>query len=359
VASTPCIQLPQDQYAHVGAPSEWWWHIGTLRSGDRLFGFEINATGRPDGGGGGGPSYGFAQIMLSDVANQAHYQTTSAVSPLPDGWAQSDPAKPWSVAIAGDLLGKGEISMQAAADNCYDMQVAAQFADQATGTIVRFDVRFVQSGPPLLVWGTGCNEVNPGGKTPLEQNNYYYSFTNLAASGTVSIGGETVAVEGTTWMDHEYGYFGTGQVNWVLQDMQLDNGYSLSSFAVNAVPRKDVAYASKATILGPDGTSRFVDTVTTPRGDPRPSKGDKGVDYYLQMDVAIIDPPASLSVISILADQEFPIPGSAIYEGAARVTGSFDGKLVTGTGWLEEKIKAATLALPAEAELTAAMPVPA
>src|SRR3954469_9004739 len=144
MASTPCIQLPLDQYGHAGAPSEWWWHIGTLRSGDRVFGFEINATGRADGGG-TGHSYAFAQIMLSDVANQVHYQTTSAVSPLPDGWAESDSTKPWLVAISGTILGTGEISMKAAADDVYDMAVTAQCADTATGKLIRFDLRFVQS----------------------------------------------------------------------------------------------------------------------------------------------------------------------------------------------------------------------
>ena len=40
------IELPRDQYAHSGAPTEWWWHVGTLESADgRKFGFEINATG--------------------------------------------------------------------------------------------------------------------------------------------------------------------------------------------------------------------------------------------------------------------------------------------------------------------------
>jgi hypothetical protein len=130
---------------------------------------------------------------------------TSAVAPLPQG-AESDPiASTWP-----------------------DLVHAQVHADAATGTPIALDVRFVQNGPPLLVWGTGCEEVNPGGTTPLERNNYYYSFTRLAASGTITIDGESVPVEGTTWMDHEYGYFGSAGAgpNWVLQDMQLDNGVS-------------------------------------------------------------------------------------------------------------------------------------
>lgn len=40
------IRLPEDQYAHRGVSTEWWWHVGSLVGADgRKFGFEINATG--------------------------------------------------------------------------------------------------------------------------------------------------------------------------------------------------------------------------------------------------------------------------------------------------------------------------
>ncbi len=39
--ATSAISLPKDQYAHTGAPTEWWWHVGTLKSKD---GRTINAT---------------------------------------------------------------------------------------------------------------------------------------------------------------------------------------------------------------------------------------------------------------------------------------------------------------------------
>ena len=162
MALTSAIQLPLDQYAHVGAPSEWWWHIGTVKSGDRIFGFEMNATGRPDG------NYGFTQIMVSDISAKVHYQATSGVLPLPADWAESDPSKTWGVKLAGTIGGNGVITMQGAPGNCYDMQVDASFSDAKSGTPVSLSMRFVQDGQPLLVWGTGVHEVNPDGKTPAQ-----------------------------------------------------------------------------------------------------------------------------------------------------------------------------------------------
>ncbi|MET0203879.1 MAG: hypothetical protein ABW276_06175, partial [Casimicrobiaceae bacterium] len=87
------LTLPKDMYLHLGAPTEWWWHIGTLRAGNRTFGFEINAASFAKDG------LGFSQIMLSDVATQSHYQRTAPFFPPflynPETWAESSPSKPW------------------------------------------------------------------------------------------------------------------------------------------------------------------------------------------------------------------------------------------------------------------------
>ena len=69
------LRLPQDMYLHEGAPTEWWWHIGTLRAGERVFGFEINAASFE------GQGFAFTQVMLSDVARDTHYQRTTPFVP--------------------------------------------------------------------------------------------------------------------------------------------------------------------------------------------------------------------------------------------------------------------------------------
>ncbi len=87
------LSLPKDMYLHPGAPTEWWWSIGTLRSGSRLFGFEINAASFISRG------FAFSQISLTDVKNNRHYErTTPYVSGTPfngSTWAQSNPNKNW------------------------------------------------------------------------------------------------------------------------------------------------------------------------------------------------------------------------------------------------------------------------
>src|SRR5438105_7945793 len=98
-ASEVVIRMPADQYMHRGAPTEWWWHIGTLRAGDRVFGFEINAASFTQ--------VGFTQIMLTDVKNARHLQrTTFYVPPLafdPNSWAEFDVVKDWSAALGSPV----------------------------------------------------------------------------------------------------------------------------------------------------------------------------------------------------------------------------------------------------------------
>jgi hypothetical protein len=73
------LSMPDDMYRHDGAPTEWWWHIGTLRAGDREFGFELNAASFT------GQDFAMTQLSLTDVQEQTHYQRTQVYGPTPVG----------------------------------------------------------------------------------------------------------------------------------------------------------------------------------------------------------------------------------------------------------------------------------
>ncbi|MBC3640969.1 hypothetical protein H8J56_27835, partial [Klebsiella sp. Kps] len=80
------------------------------------------------------------------------------------------------------------------------------------------DLTLSQRGRPMFIFGTG---VNPGATgTSVKDNNYYFSLTHLQAKGSITIDGKRIPVKGVTWMDHEYGAFGTAAnpVQWILQD---------------------------------------------------------------------------------------------------------------------------------------------
>jgi predicted secreted hydrolase len=409
-ASSVVLKMPQDMYLHEGAPTEWWWLIGTLKAGDRTFGFEINtASFEKDG-------FAFSQIMLTDVKNQRHYQrTTSYVPPVnfkPDTWAQSDPSKDWyarlgdpanqlggvqvtnagsgytaapEVTLSGDGSGGTAVatlnssggvdaivvtnpgtgytkppavtisgagtgataqafptyaSMEApAADPTKNMNVKASLADDPSMAQVTFDLSLSQDGRPFYVWGTG---VNPDAKgTGLQDNNYYFSLTRLHTSGAITIDGEKLDVDGITWMDHEYGAFGTqaNPVKWILQDMQLDNGYSISNASViqGQEPKVDVPSPGWATLEDADGKTYFVASTVTPTG-PTWTSERTGRTYFTKFRVQIPDFAVDVVVTTLMNDQEFSIPQQPVYEGVGTAEGTFQGKSVTGNAWIEQAL---------------------
>ncbi|MBD8476624.1 lipocalin-like domain-containing protein [Microbacterium sp. CFBP 8794] len=408
------LSLPKDMYRHAGAPTEWWWHIGTLRAGDRVFGFDINAASFT------GQHFGMSQISLSDVQGNRHYERTQVYGPTPIGvfdvhtWAEGDPSKPWyarlgdptwlvggfsvtntgsgyteapsvhfegdgtgasAVAILDDeggvtqiillkpgsgytttptvtLVGGGGSGATAVAvrhsvvmtapqaDPTRDISVTAVLQDAKTLDEVEFDLTFSQQGRPMFVFGTG---VEPSATSQsLKKDNYYFSFTRLKATGTITFGGETFEVTGTTWMDHEYGFFGGNsadtRVRWLLQDIQLENGYTLSTAGMigeGYKPEIGVSVDAFATIQDPNGEIYYVASTMTPVGElwTSPSTGNS---YAQQFRVQIPSFDSDMLISTRLQDQEFSASGAPIYEGTAEPTGTFLGESVAGDAWIEQ-----------------------
>lgn len=407
--SASALHFPADLYMHLGAPTEWWWHTGTLKAGSRVFGFEINAASFLMSG------LGFTQVSLSDVANNKHYQSTVPYLPPlmydPDHWAQADTTKDWTVklgdeanhlqaiqvtnggtgytsaptveitggggglALATAAIANGSVvaiavlspgvgftseptvtikggggagatakaihtyvTMQApASDPTRNMAIKALISDEATGTPVKFDLKMSQEGPKFIVWGTGVNET-PGTAPPLLRNNYYYSLTHLQSSGTITIGSEMLPVSGVTWMDHEYGAFGssTNPVKWILQAMQLDNGWRVHNYTI-LEPALNQRSAGECTLMDPDGKIYLVPSFVTPVGRTWKSP-ESGRTYFMELFVEIPAFDATFSVTSLMDSQEFPAQGRPVYEGVAKSVGTFRGAAVGGTAWNEQAL---------------------
>lgn len=406
--SNVVLSQPKDMYLHDGAPTEWWWYTGTLHSGSRTFGFEINAASFT------GQGFAFSQLSLTDVKNQQHYQRTTPYLPGKafngSTWAQSNPKKGWyarlgsptqqlswvqvtnhgagythaTVSFNGDgkgasgyamLDGKGGIavilvtnpgtgytkppkvvitgdgtgatataynswvSAQApASDPTKNIHVKALLVDDPTMKQVNYDLTFSQVGKPFYVWGTG---VDPQATHPsLTDNNYYFSLTHLQAKGTITVGGKKYPVHGVTWMDHEYGAFGSADhpVQWILQDLQLSNGWSISNVGVVAngqTPQLNVPFLGYATLESPDGKMYFVASSVTPIGGTWTSP-QSGKTYFTSLQVNIPIFNAQIVATTLVKSQEFPTGRASVYEGVATARGTFQGSPATAQAWIEE-----------------------
>jgi predicted secreted hydrolase len=401
------LSLPKDMYLHPGAPTEWWWSIGTLRSGSRLFGFEINAASFISRG------FAFSQISLTDVKNNRHYErTTPYVSGKPfngSTWAQSNPNKNWyarlgsptqqlsgvqvdkpgrgytraRVSFQGDgkgatgytkldskggvgqvvitdpgtgytrpprvvITGNGSgakataynswVSEQApASDPTRNIHIRALLVASRSMQKVTYDLTFSQIGKPFWVFGTGVDPLAT--QFSLTKNNYYFSFTHLRATGTISFGGKTYRVHGETWMDHEYGNFGAADhpIHWILQDLQLKNGWSVSNVGILAggkVPQLNVPFTGFATVESPDGKMYFVSSSATPIEETWKSP-QTGVTYFMKLRIKIPIFNANIVATSLVKSQEFA-GDSPVYEGVASAQGVFQSRPASAQAWIEE-----------------------
>ena len=341
------VSLPKDMYLHTpaysktepkGCQTEWWWHIGTLKStdGSRTFGFEINACAlykEFDGN-------GFTEVMLTDVEKQLHYHETKPSLAIPKLWAESDATKPWFVAL-------GNVLMTAPKTDPTNMSVKAKLTQG--NNIIEFDLKLTQEGTPLYVFGNGSRLHKEQTKPNLSDNNYYFSLTRLNASGTIKIyqtellEPEIIEVSGTTWMDHEWGNFtddnhGKKQsVKWILQDMQFDNGICLSNFSLKG-PKLNKPTKGMATVqIDKNSVSNYVHTTMT----PTKSITLNGQEYFTEIYVEIPDYSIVATVISLMPNQLFE---GGVYEGVGSVSGTrYPGtireEVLNGTAWVEQNLK--------------------
>ncbi len=254
--------------------------------------------------------------------------------------------KPPKVTITGNGKGATAVSFPTyvtmaapAADPTRNMHVKALLTDDPSMKPVTIDLMLSQRGRPFFVWGTG---VNPGAQgTSVKDNNYYFSLTRLQASGSITIDGKKTPVTGVTWMDHEYGAFGTAAnpVQWILQDMQLDNGFSISNVGIVGATQKptlNTAMAGYATLEAANGDTYLVGSTVTPFGRTWTSP-ESGITYFTQFRVQIPSFGADIVVSTLMDSQEFPgTNGGSVYEGVAKAKGIFKGKSVGGTAWIEQ-----------------------
>jgi len=235
------------------------------------------------------------------------------------------------------------VTMNAAwGDPTKNMAIKARLVDDPSFALVDFDLTMSQQGPVFMVHGTGVTPVPGTSGGHLQTNNYYYSLTKLQTTGTLTIDGERFQVAGTTWMDHEYGAFGTASdpIKWILQDMQLDNGVSISNYAIlgSSLPALNEKRPSNATVMRADGTTYYEPTFITPV-DHTWTSPVSGRTYFPVVQVDMPSFNASFVVKSLIDAQEFPLGNSGVYEGVASASGTFEGQSTSGPGWNEQALK--------------------
>ena len=254
------VVLPRDDGPHDRL-TEWWYYTGHLvaRGPDgyviepQRFGFEFVIF---RGERGSFPTTWASHLAITDELGKTfHYAQRLEVGEAVDRSPRDDDETPtgFDLSLTGadptdpSTIGRAPWSMSGSggSDRLSASIDAAEAAAQATVPMA-LDLRLASRKPPALHDRDGWIDFGPGG------GSYYYSRTDMAADGRLTLGDETYEVTGETWFDHQWGDFiSVGGGGWDWFAINLDEGTDIT---LSLVRDADGGYPLiYGTLVRPDG----------------------------------------------------------------------------------------------------------
>lgn len=296
------INLPKDEAPHTD-PTEWWYYTGVLKTDTgATYGFELVFFQQKIAGYTG---Y-MAHYAVTDLEKQSFHQAMKTAT-VP----AQQPTSGFKMAI-GKWLATGHDGKD---------QLKADMAGYA------IDLSLIAVKPVVLQYGDGAMTINS------TEPFYYYSYTRMSASGTLTVDGTPHAVTGEVWMDHQWGTMGTSAA-WDWYSLRLDDNTEIMLFKVIGGTE-----FLGGTLIEADGSYRALagkDFTITATGEWK--SPHTGATYGSGWTVEIPSAKLSVQLTPLLADQEYTqsIFGSPKYwEGLCSVTGTRDGSPVNGHAYVE------------------------
>ena len=310
-SSAPLVHLPADQASHPGAPNEWWYVVGHLQAGGRTFGYEVTL-------------FRFHQVRLPGFSEPVTLDRTDVA--ITDEKTRRFYHRityyfPQSADLSSQTLHVRVGHATLAGPSPRNMSLRAAIRP---GSI---DLHLSSQRPAMDVGGRGYLPFGDG-------YTYYYSLTDLATTGTITVAGETYRVTGISWLDHQWGAWSWQAVRgWTWMALQLDNGVQMSVFDF----RSTASRVKAASVLLADGRLRTLRRASlTPVGTWR--SPHTHALYPSGWVVRIPALRATLHVEPTVLDQEMTEPSeprASYWEGSSRAKGTFLGKPVSGLGYTE------------------------
>lgn len=315
------LAFPRDHGAHPEYAIEWWYLTGNLESdAGRRFGFQFTVF----------------RTATSPVPAEAGESPDRARQILAGHLAVTDVDSGRTVfaerlrRAGGALARASESDLDVFVENwsltrdpADRLTLVAADAAQEIGLAFELVPR-----KPLVLHGDGgysSKGSDPGNASA------YTSWTRLATSGTLTLGGEELRVTGESWFDHEYGssVLEEGVVGWDWFGLQLGDGRELMLFVLRREDGTRTS-ASAATLVDRRGVARelapeafelrSLDTWTSPR---------TGAVYPAGWTIAIPGEQLELTLQPLVDDAEIEAGGStgtAYWEGPVEIQGSVAGR---------------------------------
>jgi predicted secreted hydrolase len=319
--------FPQDHGPHPDFQTEWWYYTGNLTDAQgRVFGYQLTFFRR---------ALVPPQEMPERRSDLASAQVYFAHFAMTDERAGKHVAFEKFSRGAGGLAGANaqpyHVFVEDWAANGLNVQGdAVQLVAQHDAYSITLSLRAAK--PVVLQGDHGLSAKSdaPGNAS------YYYSFTRLVTTGTLSTPDGTFAVDGLSWMDHEWSTSALGPqaLGWDWFSLQLSDESELMLFQVRNADGS-IDPLSGGTLVLPDGSTRRL-TRDQVKLDvlERWHSSASDADYPVRWRVSLAGEATTLDVSARLQDQENQL--SVVYwEGAMTIQGQRDGKPVSGVGYVE------------------------
>lgn len=331
--------FPRDLYAHPHQKTEWWYLTGIVMPTDdpsRLFGFELTffrlglRPQAPDlDSAWATNSVVMVHLALTDVKSGHHLfsEVLYRSIPLLGGFgAPPDPVIAFARAPAGtDAL--WTLSLERDHGTAFHLQAR----DDAKGVFVDLSAR--TDRPPVLEGPNGFSRKSdlPG------YASLYFSYPRLATAGVLAVGESRYSVNGTSWMDREFGSseLAPNQVGWDWFGLRLSDGRDLMLYVLRKADGTPDHKA--ATLVARNGSVRSLGSAewnATPL-----SQWKSEVTQATYPSGWSIDVPSEnlhIRVVPSVAGAENVsslVPGLAYFEGPVQITDSAGAN--AGEGYVE------------------------
>ncbi|MDX1498664.1 MAG: lipocalin-like domain-containing protein [Woeseiaceae bacterium] len=318
--------FPHDHGPHPGYRNEWWYFTGNLTDGaGRRFGFELTIFRfalAPDAP--ASPS-----AWRTNQVYIAHFAITDA-----DGgrFLAAERFARGAVGLAGAVaepfrvwVGDWQIAARGAPGSRERWRLSANDEDFA----IALDLDALKT--PVL------NGVDGLSQKSAESGNasYYYSITRWDAAGTITLDGETFAVDGLAWLDREWSSsaLGSDQQGWDWFALQLDDGSELMFYQLRRLDGS-ADPLSAGTWVAPDGRARHLARDEVDIEVTATWTSPAGGTYPAGWTLAVPSLALELAIEPVLADQEL-FTTVRYWEGAVDATGRQGAAPVGGRGYVE------------------------
>lgn len=319
------FRFPDDHGPHPAFRHEWWYFTGNLRApGGRRFGYQLTffrfalSPARIDRGSRWATNQAYmCHFAVTDVrGNRFRFFERTGRGALGLAGATSRPFRVW----IDDWSAEGE--------GIATLPIRLRAAEGETSVDLILD-----SARPVVPQGE--RGLSRKGAVPGNAS-YYYSMTRLTTRGNVRVEGTSFPVEGTSWLDREWGTSSLekGQSGWDWFALQLSDGRDIMFYRLRRGDGGADPF-SAGTLVLPDGSFRPLSSddvrIETLEHWRSPESGAR---YPSRWRLRIPSEGLELEVVPRIADQELRA-AVRYWEGAVGVRGTSRGEPVGGDGYVE------------------------